>query len=147
MDFRTDDVPETDMTRATPSNALLEHALLAYRHLANDMDVAGDPELGLATAFTSGCRALHARADADAWLVPPSVVHEVEALVERMATSAGYDAGWWLDAFPNRLLALLERRTGAIESPHTPRRRWIDRVSERHLALGSRVTFVPSMRH
>ncbi len=118
------------MTRATPSDALLRHALLAYERLARAVDSTGDPELGLAAAFTCGRRALHGRAEAEAWLVPPSVVARIESLTQAMAAARGDEVGTWLDAYPNRLLALLERRVGGLGSPRSPRRRWVDRVSD-----------------
>ena len=116
------------MTRAAPSDALLRHALLAYERLGREIDSAGDPELGFATAYACGRRALGARADAEAWLVPPSVVARIEVLTAAMAMARGDEVGTWLDAFPNRLLALLERRAGGPDGPRAPRRRWIDRV-------------------
>jgi hypothetical protein len=118
------------MTRATPSDALLRHALLAYERLARAIDGAGDPELGLAAAFACGRRALHARAEAESWLVPPSVVVQIESLTQAMAGARGDEVGTWLDAYPNRLLALLERRAGGLDRPRSPRRRWVDRVSD-----------------
>ncbi|HYM84561.1 MAG TPA: hypothetical protein VEY67_10455 [Candidatus Dormibacteraeota bacterium] len=121
------------MSPAMPSDALLRHGLSAYERLARAVDGAGDPELGLATAFACGRRALLARLDAEAWLVPPSVVSGFERLLERMAAAADDEIDMWIDAFPNRILELLERRTGRSASARSPRRRWIDRVGEDRL--------------
>jgi hypothetical protein len=132
------------MNRATPSDALLRRSILAYERLARFIDGAGDPELGFATAFACGRRALGARAEAEAWLIPPSVVVQVEALTEAMLAATDDEVGTWLDVFPNRLLAILERRMGGLASPQVPRRRWIDRVSDGRLRAGAPV---PPMAH
>jgi hypothetical protein len=119
------------MTRAMPSDALLQAVLLAYEGLARRIDGSGDPELGFAMAYASGRRALVARAEAEVWLVPPSVVAQLDGLTRLAATTVGEDAAAWLDAYPNRVLAILERRTGGLSAMPVPRRRWVDRVADR----------------
>ncbi len=134
------------MTQATPSDALLRHALLAYERLARAVAGDGDPELGFATAFACGRRALHARSEAEPWLVPPSVVHEIERLTAAIADARDDEAGTWLDMFPNRMLELLERRAGGLDRPQTPRRRWIDRLGDGRRRSEPMPSFVLSAR-
>ncbi len=126
------------MTRAMASDALLLVAIDAYDRLAADVDAAGDPELGLATTYVGGRRALAARARAEAWLVPPSVVARIEGLIGRLPAVAEDDGCAWLESFPNTVLAILERRVAEVlAAPSEPRRRWIDRVADRHIRLGA----------
>lgn len=122
------------MLDAMASDALLREAVEAYDRLVASLDSLGDPELGLGPAYHSGRRALVARAAADAWLVPPTVVTRVRVLAERLIVMDRGEVPEWVDRFPETVLALLERRaTMFADTADHPRRRWIDRIGDRRV--------------
>ena len=113
----------------TMSDALCRLAIATYCELRS-FDWCGDPDTGFGQAYVAGLRSIEARADADPWLVPAEVVGVVEELLVTSRAIDEDELADWLDRFPRRFLATIDRR-GSRSGEAGRGRRWVDRAVRR----------------
>lgn len=113
---------------AVRSADLYRRALAAYDAVRAEAARFDDPDLGLAIACYVGRRRLVTRLAAASWTVSPAAVKAVEHLIDSAPCGSGCEAlSEWLELFPVRLLAVLDRRQQQTGPRIGGRRAW-DRV-------------------
>jgi hypothetical protein len=113
------------------SEDLYRRALAAYDAVRAAAAGYDDPDLGLAISCYLGRGRLVTRLAAAPWIVGATAVEEAERLISSAPLCNRCEAlVEWLEVFPVRLLAVLDRRQRQTRPRPGGRRAW-DRASDR----------------
>jgi hypothetical protein len=121
--------PPLEDEPAVGTDALCRRALAAYDALAASQRYNDEPDLGVAIHLASGRRALDARLHARSWVVPPETAAAALSVISSLPRDGrGAPVIEWLETFPARFLAVIDRRRTPTIPEVGGRRAW-DRVA------------------